>query len=652
MKIVNVIPLKKGLLKNDLSYFTTKNIGPGSIVSVYVRNTKTLALVVSVENATDTKMNIKGMDFNLKKILEVKGKSIFRKEYIEAIMSTGVYFASSKNSAITSLIPALFRDEYDTIAAYIDTKKIFKNSLSQLKNEKLLLQEDFENRISIYKTLIRENFANKKSVFVVLPTEKDVVDFEEYLSKGIEQFTFTFHGGYSSKKILEKFKNVMNVEHTVLILATTPFLSIPRTDVGVIILEHESSPNYKMIARPHFDLRTFVEIFASNINAKYIISDSLLRFETISRQTTEGLPVMHPLSFRFNFEGEIDIQNPKVLKASTPAVESKAFSFKVFPQKSLREIASSLSKQNNVFVFTLRKGLATQTICSDCGELVSCKNCSSPLVLYMSNRDGKRFFVCNRCGDEKNSDVICSNCDSWNLSPLGIGTETVEQELSTIFPDVKIFRLDRESVKTKKEALKIITEFEETSGAILVGTEMAIHYIKNKVPLSVVASFDSFWSIPNFTISEKVLQIVSGIITKTSQKLIIQTKNDTDPAIKAIQSRNLLLFIRSELKDRARLGYPPFKRFIKIKYSGSKTNTTQAKKIFEEVLAEYKPLIFSGFVSYVKRKYVVNALIKIETKDWSLPELSTNTTIDQKLLTKLRGLPFDFEIFVDPEDLL
>lgn len=645
MKIVNVIPLKKGVLKGDLTYFTTKDIENGSIVTINLRNKKVFGLTISSEEVSTTKMDIKGMNFNLKKIIEVKGKSIFLKEYIDSILETSNYFASTKSSALASLLPSIFIEEYDKLNKFENKKNIGKSQkIQEPKNEKLILQESLENRISIYKTLIRENFAIKKSVFVVLPTESDIELFKEQLSKGIEQFTYDFSANISSKKIIEKFKDIVNTEHPVLILGTAPFLAIPRDDIGLIVLEHENSNGYRMIARPHFDLRTFTEIFASNINAKFIISSTLLRFETIARQELDGLVSMHPLSFRIDFNKNIIIENPT-------SEYKKRKTFRVFSEASIKDIKNSIQKDENIFVFTLRKGLATSTLCMDCSSVVSCEKCQAPLVLYNSEAGKKRMFACNRCGEEKNTEIKCKDCDSWNLKPFGIGTDTVYEELREIFPKIKILKLDKESAKTKKGAESIIDDFEKNKGAILIGTEMALFYMTRKVGLSIVASFDSFWSIPSFRMSEKVLQLVTSIISYTENKFIIQTKNEEDPVITSIKSRNLLSIIRRELEDRKKLGYPPYKRFIKIKHLGNKLETIKAKKIMEETLFEYKPLVFSGFIAQTRGKYVTNALIKLEPKDWSVNSLTMGGSIDENLFQKLSSLPFSFEIFIDPEEL-
>jgi len=649
MKIVTVIPLKKGAFREDLTYFTAKDVPDGSIVNIPVRNKKILGLVVSSEDALNAKSGIKDLTFNLKKLDEIKGQSVFQKEFLESIMEVGKYFASRKNTAIVSLIPSAFREEYEKISKIPlpnlplinppEKREEKGGGQKNIKPEKLLFQASLEDRISFYKTLIRGAFAEKKSIFMVLPTEHDIETFSEIFSKGIENFTFALHGGLSAKKQVEKFKQIITSTHPILVLGTVPFLSIPRKDFGTIIIEKESSSAYKMIAKPHFDLRTFVEIYATKIKAKLIISDSLLRFETIARKETDNLNELHPLSFKTNFKGKIETigQNEK---------------FKVLIDNNIEEIKYNLKNKKNTFIFSLRKGLATMTVCQDCNEPVMCEKCSAPVVLYLSRDKKKRMFICNRCGAEKNSETVCASCGSWNLIPLGIGTDTVFEEIKRLFPKAKIFKLDKESAKTANGAKKIVKEFEENSGSILVGTEMALFYLKDKIPLSIVASFDSLWSIPNFKMSEKIIQLLLLILSKTKEKLIIQTKNEKDPAILAIKNENLLSFIREELQDRENLGYPPFKRFIKITHLGNKDETIKAKEVLIRMFQEYKPEIFSGFVTKLKDKYVTNALIKLEPKRWSLPELSSNSSIDENLLAKLLALPPSFSVNIDPEDLL
>ena len=222
--------------------------------------------------------------------------------------------------------------------------------------------------------------------------------------------------------------------------------------------------------------------------------------------------------------------------------------------------------------------------------------------------------------------------------------------MKRIFPETNILKLDRDSTKTAKEAEATVEEFKKP-GSILVGTEMALFYLKEKTSLSVISAFDSLWSIPNFRMSEKIIQIITSILSKTENELIIETKNEQDEIINAVKIDNLTSFVREEIRDRKNLGYPPFKRFIKISFLGNKIETAEARKFLSENFKEYNPEIFSGFIAKFKDRFITNVLIKIDPQNWSLPELSHNAKIDETLSEKILSLPSEFLISIDPEDL-
>ncbi len=650
MKILTVIPLQKNTFTEELTYFSSTEIPLGSIVTITIRNKKMLGLVISFVDANEMKSEIKNMDFNIKKVVETKEFSIFRDEFIESALVTSKYFVTNKSSTISYLIPQIIKENYDKIAkSYTKERKENDIKNKNITTEKLLFQAPTEERLSYYKTLIRTSFANKKSIFIVLPTSHDIEYWENNLQKGIENFIFSLHSGVSTKKLLAKIEKIVNEEHAILIIGTAQYVSIPRNDIETIIIEHESSTSYKTLMKPYFDLRTFIEIYASKTYSKIIFADTLLRFETIARRELENINELQSLSFRINFEGEIKILERK--KDETQKEVSKK-KWNILSEESIKEIGLTLAENKNVFVFSLRKGLATYTVCRSCNTEVSCDSCQAPLVLYTANKGEKRIFSCNKCKIEKDPLITCTNCNSWDLVSLGIGTDTVIEELTSLFPTTKILKLDKESAKTNSGAEKIVKEFERNKGSILVGTEMALFYIKEKVDLSLIASFDGLWTIPHFKMSEKILQIILGVINKTENTFIIETKNVQDDIIRSVQNKNLLSYVREELQDRKILEYPPYKRFIKISYNGDKEETKKVKDFLTEYLKEYNPTIFGGFISKSNNQYITNTLLKLEKKDWSLPSLSLEGHLNEKLSKKLSDLPETFNIQIDPEDLL
>src|SRR5690606_4413135 len=121
----------------------------------------------------------------------------------------------------------------------------------------------------------------------------------------------------------------------------------------------------------------------------------------------------------------------------------------------------------NVFWFVARRGLYPQTVCRDCGNEHICLNCGSSLVLHEKKRVGtgkekndktpERFFLCHRCGEKEGANVVCRNCSSWRLVPLGIGIERVFEEASSLGFNPLILSQDR--TPTKKSKKEVLTRF-------------------------------------------------------------------------------------------------------------------------------------------------------------------------------------------------
>jgi primosomal protein N' (replication factor Y) len=128
---------------------------------------------------------------------------------------------------------------------------------------------------------------------------------------------------------------------------------------------------------------------------------------------------------------------------------------------------------------------------------------------------------------------------------------------------------------------------------------------------------------------------------------VIQTRIPENLILRNILSGNVLPLYREDLEERKHFGYPPFKRLIKITFTGSKAETERARAFIEETFTAFDPQIFSAFVGKIRGKYVTNTVIKL----WALP---TNGDIkrSEELHQKLSQLPPSFSVNVDPEDLL
>lgn len=630
MKLLEVIPIMKGISKETLTYFTSKDVSAGSIVKIPLRKKMISGIVLSLQEVSDVKSSIKDSPYSIKKIEKINSFELIRPEFVETAKETANYLASSTGYVLNSIIPKSILLNADKLK--IEIKKPLEISRPY---EKFILQADDEERCANYRSLIREEFAKGFSVFFCLPTIQDIKKTLEILSKGIEQYAFILQSGLSKKEISETWMKILSEPHPVLIIATGSFLSIPRSDIGTIIIDKENSSSYKSQSRPHFDIRKFSEILSNKIGAKLIFGDLLLRTETIWRHNQGEFMEFSPLKLRSLSTAKQEIVDMKKIK------DKKGESvFKIVSGQMESLICQNQENNEHMFVFVARRGLSPTTVCNDCETIVACSFCKAPTVLHRSNKEN--FFLCHRCGERRNALEKCSNCDSWNLTPLGIGMEKVYQELSEKFPKMKIFRIDADNSPTHNVASQTAKKFYESPGSLLLGTEMAFVYLNEKMANTAVVSVDSFFSLPDFRINEKVLNILLKTRSYATKNFLIQTRDTSQKVIEYATKGNLAEFYREEINNRKELLYPPFSTLIKITVSGDKKKVADEMDKLEKHIDPYPVSIFPAFTPFAKGKYSMHALIKIPRSDW----------IDEKLLEKLLSLPPNFNVNVDPESLL
>ncbi len=647
MHIVTVLPLAKNTGMEFLTYFTTQTVSRGMIVSVPLRKKTIDALVVDVRDASEEKNAVKGASFSLKKIIKVKGPSFIPIAFMESCEKLKDYYATTTGAIISTAISDICFKEYAKIGY---KEEIAGDGAQGIVPDRLAYQAPREDRIAYYKTYIREAFARKASVMIMLPTLHDISIWKEMLSKGIEKYTITLHNEKTKKELLADMNRAITETHPVVILATPSFIFIPRTDLDTFIIEMESREAYKTPARPYLDFRILAELYSYKSGWKCIIGDTLLRPETSMRLARRDIIALYPPSFRLSPKASLRIIDMKAV--NTMGIEK---SFRIIDDEVLEVLKKNIASGRRSFIFSLRKGLAPTTVCGDCGETVLCPSCESPLVLYQKAgvlKNQGRIFICNHCRGRFGSDIVCKKCESWNLVPLGIGTERVKEYLEEQFVDAPIFILDRESASTHAQAKKIVERYYATEGAILVGTEMALYYLSEPVDTAIIASFDALFSIPSYRGIEKILHLMLDMEEITERKFIIQTRTIDHDIISAIKKESLLALAREEENDRKAFGYPPFMTLIKVVEEGKENGVLKTQAFLSNALPKFP---FEKTISLSRRgakEFRLSCLIKIPAKEWSLPFFEPEGSINMDFLSVLRALPPSCAIHINPENVL
>jgi primosomal protein N' (replication factor Y) len=630
-----------------LSYFTTSDIEVGSIVSVPIRSKNIHAIVSEVRPAEEARSEIRNAPFEIRKLNKIKGTNFFSNSFMESCKYLAEYYATNIGSIINSLVTDSLLENISKINI-TETKKTPSNINT---SETYAVQGDDSDRLSTWKSLIRQEFAKKNSVAIYLPTIEDSRNIYEALEKGIEGYIFLLNTELTKKKIIDTWNKISTTEHPVVIVCTSSFSILPRQDIQTIIIERENARGWISQRSPYIDARHALEYISRKDKKNVYLTDNILRIETLYRLDEAEIAEGSPFKWRSVSDAKdsiINMLNNKEIKMSEGSAnieedEEMKAPFRVISEDLEILIIKNKEENLHLFIMSLRRGISSITICDDCETIVTCHNCNSPMVLHSSRESGKNFFMCHRCGERRSAVEICSKCNSWRLTPLGIGVERISGELKEKFPNHEIIEINADTTKTEKQIKLAMEYWRSHPGSILIGTEMALLHMKEKVDHSAIISLDSLFALPDFRIEEKIMYTLIRLRAMTSRNFLLQTRKPNEKIFEYGTKGNLSDFFRSTLNQRKAFSYPPYKTLIKISIEGKKDDIAESMaSIQKEISESYELEIFPAFTSSTHGNSIIHGLIRVENMKWP----------DAELTKKLRTLPPSVVVKINPESLL
>lgn len=612
--LIEVSPLKKTPLQEGLSYFGSEKLIPGQIVRVNIRNQNVPGVVLSCTDAREEKANLRKARFALRKINKGDIQEVALSEaLLKATKETAKYYVSSERAILENILPKIIIQEPGKFLEKAKTKKNEKET----NPEPLLLQMESIERYAQYRRLIRESFARGASVLLICPTHLDVEKIKPELSFGIEEFVWSFTLKDKPSEAKKNWHKAKAEKHPILFITTPAGLAFEREDLDTLILERENSRAYRSIGSISIDWRFFIRKLAKEKKVEFISGDSILSLKTLL-EYKKGLYSEESL-----IRWRLPLSSTKLVDTSIKADNEKRFN--LFSPELKEMIESSLQNKGSIFLFGARKGLHPSTTCADCGTVLPCLNCGAPLVLH--HKDETPFYLCHSCSLRQDSQTLCPNCNSWRLVPLGIGTEEIAREVKELYPETPVWILDKDYAPTESKAKKIVSEFKE-EGGVLVGTELSFFYL-NSLSHSAVVSLDSLFSIPDFSINERIFYLLTTLRELTEHDSLIQTRNIKKDILTLASLGNVSDFYQNEIEERESLMYPPFSVFIKL--SPRPKSRPDILNEAREFLRDFEPEVFRQ-----------NLILRLKAEAWPSPLLSE----------KLSLLSRDFSIKVDPETIL
>ncbi len=673
MNIITVIPLTRSKVAEELSYFTAAEVPVGAIATVPLRSKMIHAIVTDVKPAEEQKSSIKKAAFVIRKLGKVKTTVFFPPQFVDTCKTLANYYATTVGSVIYSLVSTDILENAHKIPAplprqdALDIPSNVARESSSVKDGVYAIQGDDMDRMGSWRSLIRQEFAKKRSLIMFAPTAEEAKYLHSSLEKGIEDYIFLLHSGLTPKKVAEVWQKISDTDHPVVVIATSQFFLLPRGDIDLVIIERENSRDWISKKAPYIDARQAIEYLARKRDQTVYLADSILRVETLYRLSMHEISEGSPFKWRSISTARdmlIDMRRQKVggtsgavgsaatytvndqnissVTVDTQRTNLNGSNFRVLSPQLENLIENNTEDNTHLFIYNTRRGYSPTTVCDDCQSVVTCKQCSAPVVLHTSKESGRNFFMCHKCGERRSVDENCIFCGSWRLTTIGVGIDRVREEILGHYPRTDVFQIDADSSKSGKQIEETLEKFKNKPGSILLGTEMTLSYLRDKIDHIAIASLDSLLALPDFRIQEKIMHTMTRLRSLATRTILVQTRLPTERVFEYAMKGNLSDYYRATIEDRAAFKYPPFSILIKVTIEGKKDAISEAMMKVQESLSPFVVDVFPAFTSTVKGSSIIHGLIKVEAHSWPDPDL----------VFRLRALPPSVFVRIGPETLL
>lgn len=469
-------------------------------------------------------------------------------------------------------------------------------------------------KTEVYVKLLDECISAGKQGLYLLPeialTTQLIVRLQEYFGSKVA----VYHSKYSIQERVEVWNNVLEKKPKAqIVIGARSALFLPYSDLGLIIVDEEHEGSFKQHdPAPRYHARDAAIVLANLHDANILLGSATPSIETYYN-SQNGKYGYAEITRRYGnvVMPEIELVD---IKEQTRKKRMKGH----FSERLIEEITETLELGEQVILFQNRRGFAPIMECNTCGHSPQCPNCDVSLTYHQY----KKQLRCHYCSHNMAIQESCQACGSHTLDTKGFGTEQVEQELHTLFPEAKVGRMDLDTTRGKYGYEKIITAFEQQELDILVGTQMLTKGLDfRNVSLVGIMNADSLLNFPDYRAHERSFQLLTQVAgragrTKKRGKVIIQSYNPYHQILKQVSTNCYEEMFTEQLYERKQYKYPPLNRIIKITFKHKEYNklneaaewfTKSLRNVFGgNVLGpEYPP------VARIRNQYLKHVIIKI-----------------------------------------
>ncbi len=408
-------------------------------------------------------------------------------------------------------------------------------------------------KTEVYLGAIEATLSRGKTAIVLVPEIALTLWVGRLVRARFGEHVAVLHSGLQDTERAREWWRVRHGEARI-VVGTRSAIFAPLENLGLIIVDEEQEASYKQEETPRYNGRDTAVYRARLEGAVALLGSATPSLETYhnalagkyqllqltSRVENRPLAAVRIVDLREEFRRQ---------HRATPVSESLRAA-----------IALRLEENTQAMVLINRRGYSWSLMCRGCGALVQCENCSIALTYHKS----RQRLECHYCGYSIRPPKQCPKCNSEYMYYVGDGAERVEEYLREQFPSARIARLDRDTVRTKREYQQVLGAFAEGEIDILVGTQMvAKGHDFQRVTLVGVVAADLALGRPDFRAAERTFQLLTQVAGRAgrgelSGEVLVETYYPEHYAIQYAARQDYVSFYEKEAQFRRLLHYPPF----------------------------------------------------------------------------------------------
>lgn len=482
------------------------------------------------------------------------------------------------------------------------------------KETVLLYGVTASGKTEVYMHLIQEQLAAGKQVLYLVPEIALTTQLTDRLQRVFGDQVIVYHSRVSDGLRAEIYRQQLNPQPKLIVGARSAVL-LPFDKLGLIIVDEEHETSYKQQEpAPRYHARSAAIMLAHQQGAKVLLGTATPSIETYYN-AQNGKYGLVRMTHRYQ-----DVELPRVELVSLERQYHRKEMYGHFSDPLVERMREVLSQGKQVILFQNRRGYAPQIQCTSCGKPPRCEHCDVPLTLHMQAKE----LRCHYCGYSRPIPTACPECGG-ELKIRGFGTERLEDEVASLFPEARVLRMDLDTTRHKTDYQDIIDRFSRHECDILIGTQMVtkgLHF--DDVALVAVLSADHLLNQPDFRAYERAFQMLSQVAGRAGRKgkqgeVMIQTWQTDNSVLQDVLRHDYESLYESQIEERKLFQYPPFARIIELTLRHSKeTEVARAARLLQQrlrsVFGERVSSVVVPSVARIQSQHIRVVRLRIETQ--------------------------------------